>query len=78
MKNDTFYRELVAKMEEISLVPPQSVGPFTGMYKRIVPQFKVYPWRSAVVLSFAATAVLYFLFGTKLLVRLASILQYGF
>ena len=78
MKNDLFYKALVAKMEEISIVSPQTVGPFTGVYKRIVPQFKVSPWRSAFVLSFAATVVLYLLFGTRLLVRLASILQYGF
>jgi len=78
MKNDEFYKQLVAKMEEISLVPPQTIGPFTGVYKRIVPQFKVYPWRSALFLAFFAITLLYLLFGTRLLVSVASLLQYGF
>jgi hypothetical protein len=68
---------LVTKMQEVAVVPPQTVGPFTGIYKRIVPSLKVAPWRSVVLTSFLLTCCLYFLFG-PLLVRLASFLQFGF
>ena len=77
MKNDKFYQELVLKMHEVAVVPPQEVGPFTYMYKCIVPHFKFYPWISVSIISALSASVLYLLFG-PLLVKLASILQYGF
>lgn len=77
MKNGKTYQLLVAKMREVSVVPPQTIGPFTNTYKRIVPFFKFSPWRSAALVSFAGTAILYFLLGGAL-IKLASILQFGF
>lgn len=77
MRNEKTYRLLVAKMNEVAAVPPQTIGPFTGIYKRVVPLLKFSPWRAAFLLSIFATAVLYLIFGSAL-VRLASILQFGF
>jgi len=77
MKTNSTYKLLVAKMHEVAVVPPQTVGPFTGVYKRLVPYFKFAPWRSAIFLSVLATIFLYFLLGSTL-VKIASILQFGF
>jgi len=77
MKEDLYYRELVKKMTEIAIVTPQSVGPFTPLYKRVTPYFKEKPWKVLAFSSFITSTILYLLFGS-LLVRLASILQFGF
>lgn len=77
MRNPSTYQLLVAKMQEVSVVPPQTVGPFTGAYKRIVPFLKFAPWRAALLLSVSVTVFLYLIFGSTL-VKIASILQFGF
>ena len=77
MTEDKFYRELVAKMTEVSGVTPQRVGPFTLLYKRVTPYVKRKPLRILSLSSFFAAAFLYLLFGS-LVVKLVSILQYGF
>lgn len=77
MNNKKTYQALVTRMNELALVPPQRVGSFTFIYKRFVPYFKFSPWRSGIVLSFFSTALLYLLLGSTL-VRIASILQFGF
>jgi len=77
MKNEKIYQLLVEKMREMSVVPPQEVGLFTGVYKKIVPYLKVNPWKSAFLISFLSTFLAYIVFG-KALVTLASILQFGF
>lgn len=77
MKNDKTYEMLRLKMNEIAVVPPQTLGPLTSLYKSIIPQFKFYPWRMAFLLSTLASFILYLLIGTSF-VRIASILQFGF
>jgi len=77
MKNTQFYQALIEKMHEVATIPPQRVGPLTPLYKRIIPSVKFYPWRIAILASIAATIFLYLLFGVKL-VKLASLLQFGF
>ena len=78
MKNEKLYELLVSKMHEVSMLPPQTVGPLTPLYKRIVPYFKVSPWKSIALVSLFATTLVYFLFGMSLLIKLASLLQFGF
>ena len=51
MKKDRLYQLLLNKMHEVSLVPPQTIGPFTFIYKMIVPVFKVNPLKSFVFIS---------------------------
>lgn len=77
MENDFFYQQLVAKMQQVSIVPPQNMGPLTPLYKRLVPQFKHFPFKALIPLSLLAILFAYLIFGTKL-VRLASILQFSF
>ncbi len=77
MKKDEFYQNLVAKMREVSQLPPQRIGPLTPFYKLVVPQFKYSPWKSGAAFSLLGTLFLYLIFGS-LVVKLASILQFGF
>lgn len=75
--HDHTYQLLVSKMHEVSSLAPQSVGPFSPIYHFVVPYFKRAPWRMFAAGSFAITIMLYLLFGVAI-VRLVSILQYGF
>lgn len=68
---------MVAKMHEVAVVPPQQIGPFTLLYKRIVPWFKFYPLKGALVVALFASLFLYIFAGITL-VKLASLLQFGF
>lgn len=77
MSRDTTYQLLVTKMREVSEFPPQSVGPFTGIYKRVVPFLKNDPWKRALPISFLIAFLMYIAFGLQL-VKLASLLQFGF
>lgn len=77
MTEDKLYGLLLQRMHEVAVVPPQTVGPFTPMYKRVVPKLKWQPWRSVAVFSFFLAALLYLFFGVRV-VHLASLLQYGF
>ena len=64
-------------MQEVSDVPTQEMGLFTPFYKKIVPQFKYRLWKSGAALSFLGALFLYLVFGS-LVVKLASVLQFGF
>jgi hypothetical protein len=64
-------------MHEVAVVPPQQVGPFTPLYKRIVPWFKYFPLKSAVIVALFVSFFLYIILGITL-VKLASLLQFGF
>lgn len=77
MYDEKMYRLLVARMQEMAVVPPQTVGPFTGLYKRIIPQLKWHPWRVVATLSLMLTVSLYVVFGIRV-VHLVSLLQFGF
>ncbi|MBI2611611.1 hypothetical protein HYW54_02575 [Candidatus Gottesmanbacteria bacterium] len=77
MTEDKFYQELVSKMTEVSEVAPQRIGPFTKVYKRVTPFVKRKPFRLLSISSLLVAAFLYLLFGA-LVVKLVSILQYGF
>lgn len=77
MNTKQTYQLLLTKMYEVSELPPQRVGPFTHLYKTLVPYFKFSPWRSATLLASLASILLYFLFGSAV-VKLVSLLQFGF
>jgi len=64
-------------MQQVAVVPPQTVGPFTPLYKRFVPQLKYFPFRTLIPLSLLAILFAYIIFGTRL-VKLASLLQLSF
>ena len=77
MKNDKLYDLLVAKMHEVMVVPPQTVGPLTPIYKKVVPQFKYFPFKALLPISLFAIFMAYLMFGTWL-VKLAELLQKSF
>jgi len=76
MKNER-YNQLVAKMHEIAIVPPQEIGPFTGVYRIATSRLKVAPWKTASLFAFTAALFLYIILGPTL-IRVVSLLQYGF
>lgn len=77
MNRDKTYELLLNKMHEVTVVPSQQLGGLTPLYKKIVPFFKFYPWRSAFIISLIGVLFLYLLLGS-VLIRVASILQISF
>ena len=76
MKKNT-YDLLVNKMHEVSSLPQQTMGPFTPLYRTLVPHVKEAPWRWFAAGSFATGVALYFLLGATI-VKIVSVLQHGF
>jgi len=76
MHNKT-YGQLVEKMHEVSLLPPQNFGRFSGLYHHFVPFLKESPWKVLAFAALFAGLIFYVLFGDKT-IRLTSILQLGF
>ena len=74
---DTLYTKFVKRWEEVTDLPPQTVGPLTPYYKRLVARLKVMPWPMLVVGSVVVVIGLYLLFGSALTI-LVSVLQRGF
>ncbi|KKS17809.1 MAG: hypothetical protein UU76_C0032G0009 [Parcubacteria group bacterium GW2011_GWC1_41_7] len=77
MKDDKIYKNLVAKMEEISSLFPQKIGFLTPHYKRLVPFLKYNPWIVFTFFAIAISLLFYFLFGSSI-VKFVSLFQYGF
>jgi hypothetical protein len=76
MKSTT-YQKFVRRWEEVTDLPPQTVGPLTPYYKAIVRRLKVMPWPLLVVISIIVVVGLYVLIGSAITL-LVSILQRGF
>jgi len=74
---DATLKRFVKRWEEVTSLPPQSLGPFTSAYKWITRRFKVMPWPWFVGVSVLVAAVLYFLFGSAISF-FVTILQRGF
>ncbi len=76
MKSTT-YQKFVRRWEEVTDLPPQTVGPLTPYYKALVRRIKVMPWPILVLCSLLLVIGLYLLLGTAVTL-LVSILQRGF
>lgn len=77
MPKDLLYHKFYTRWEEVTLLPSQTVGPFTPLYKRAVPFLKNAPWR--ILIPFAlvlVTAVILLLEVTA--VQITSLLQQAF
>jgi hypothetical protein len=74
---DAIYHKFVKRWEEITDLPPQTVGPFTPYYKKTVKRLKVMPWPALVMGSLFIVIGLYLFFGPAVTI-LTSILQRGF
>lgn len=64
-------------MQEVSSVPPQSVGRLTPFYKLLAANFKTFPVKNLFLISLVLIFFTYLLLGA-LLIKLASILQIGY
>lgn len=71
------YNRFVKRWEEVTDLPPQSVGPLTPYYKRITKHLKIMPWPALVIVSTLLVVVLFFLVGSAVTL-LVSLLQRGF
>jgi hypothetical protein len=74
---DTTYRRFVKRWEEVTDLPPQTVGPFTPYYKRAVRHLKIMPWPALVAAAIVAVGALYLVIGSAITI-VTSILQRGF
>lgn len=75
--NDVLYKKFVKRWEEVTDLPPTSLGPLTPYYKMAVKRLKVMPWPALIVLSIVFAALLYLVFGGTV-TFLVSLLQKGF
>ena len=71
---------LKTKLNEVYSVEPSDLGikPLTNLYKLITSYFKTMPFVWIIPLSFILAFLLYFGSGRLLLIRIVSLLQYGF
>lgn len=76
MKDDV-YDKIVTRWEEIVELPPQQVGRFTGLYKKITSKLKVMPWPLLFILSVCIVLFIFFVFGPATL-YLVELIQRGF
>jgi hypothetical protein len=74
---NTTYKKFVKRWEEVTDLPPQTVGPLTPFYKAIVRRIKVMPWPILVVSSLFIVISLYVILGSAITL-LVSLLQRGF
>ena len=74
---DVLYDKIVKKWEETTDLPPQSVGPFTPLYKEFTKRLKVMPFPLLVFGALVAVVLLFLLVGSGISL-VASILQRGF
>lgn len=74
---DTVYQKFVKRWEEVTDLPPQTVGPLTPYYKTLVRRLKVMPWPMLVGISVISIIGLYMILGSAITL-IVSILQRGF
>lgn len=77
MKPDPLYEKFIQKWEEVTEMPPQTVGPLTPVYKKTVPLLKIAPWRILIPLAFVVIAGLFLMLQITA-AQITSILQRGF
>lgn len=71
------YQKFVKRWEEVTDLPPQTVGPLTPYYKALVRRIKVMPWPVMVICALLSVIGLYLLIGSAITL-VVSILQRGF
>ncbi len=74
---DQIYQKFVARWQQVTDLPAQSLGPLTPFYKEISKRLKIMPWPFLVIGSLLIAIGLYLFFGTGI-VFLVTLLQRGF
>jgi hypothetical protein len=73
----TTYERFVKRWEEVTDLPPQTVGPLTPYYKSITRRLKIMPWPLLVGVSLLLVTGLYLVLGSAITL-VVSLLQKGF
>lgn len=73
----TLYQKFVERFEDVTDLPPQTLGPFTPYYKRITKRLKIMPWPLLVFGSLLIVTSLYMFIGSTITL-LVTLLQKGF
>jgi hypothetical protein len=60
---DRLYDKFVKRWEEVTELPPQTVGPLTPFYRAVVRRLKVMPWPALVLVAIVFVFALYLLIG---------------
>ncbi|MBI2405261.1 hypothetical protein HYV22_03735 [Candidatus Gottesmanbacteria bacterium] len=76
MKTKTYAR-FVKRWEEVTDLPPQTLGPLTRPYKKLTKRLKVMPWPWLVGISLIGVIGLYMILGSAI-TFLVTLLQRGF
>ncbi|MBI4065068.1 hypothetical protein HY409_01735 [Candidatus Gottesmanbacteria bacterium] len=74
---DATYQKFIHRWEEVTDLPPQSLGILTPYYKNLTKRLKVMPWFSFVGISLISIIGLYVFLGTTITL-LVTVLQRGF
>ncbi len=75
--SDPFYERFEKRWNEVTELPPQTVGPLTPYYKMVTKRLKVMPIPKLILLSIVLILGLLFLFGPAI-TMITSLLQRGF
>jgi len=70
-------QEFLKRWKETIDIPPQSIGPFTPIYKEVTKRLKVMPLPMVVAVSIIIVGLVVYLFGSSI-TKLVSLLQRGF
>ena len=71
------YQKFVKRWEEVTDLPPQTLGPLTPYYTALTRRLKVMPWPLLVIFSLLVVVGLYVLLGSAVTL-IVSLLQRGF
>lgn len=71
------YRQFVSRWKETMDLPPQTVGPLTGLYKRMTHQLKIMPMPTLLFVSAVLVILLIVLLGPSI-APVVTLLQRGF
>ena len=75
--SDFTYKKFIARWEEVVDLQPQTLGPFTPLYKTLIRRLKVMPWPYFVLTAVTIVLGLYLLVGSTV-TFLVSLLQKSF
>ncbi|MEK7577548.1 MAG: hypothetical protein AAB492_02930 [Patescibacteria group bacterium] len=74
---DALFTNFIKRWEEVTELPPQRLGKFTGVYKMFTGRVKTMPWIAFFVVSALVVGSVYFFLGSTI-VWIVTLLQRGF
>ncbi|HCS79189.1 TPA: hypothetical protein DIV55_05630 [Patescibacteria group bacterium] len=77
MNKDLLYQQFYRRWIEVVDLPPQTIGPLTPVYKRVVPFLKHAPWRILIPVALILVCIVALVHNLTA-PQVASLLQRGF